>query len=91
VIKFVSDLRQLGGFLQVLLFPPNKTDRHDISEILLKVALNTSKQTNQKIISHGPKFSNPQHINWNHNFKLINDSVEETPEHELRDEVELDT
>jgi len=22
VIKFVSDLRQLGGFLQVLLFPP---------------------------------------------------------------------
>jgi hypothetical protein len=55
------------------------------------VALNTSKQTNQKIISHGPKFSNPQHINWNHNFKLINDSVEETPEHELREEVELDT
>jgi hypothetical protein len=84
VIKFVSDLRQLGGFLQVLLFPPNKTDRHDISEILLK-------QTNQKIIPHGPKFSNPQHINWNHNFKLINDSVEETPEHELREEVELDT
>ena len=22
VIKFVSDLRQVGGFLQVLLFPP---------------------------------------------------------------------
>ena len=43
VIKFVSDLRQVGGF-----FPPdtqvsytNKTDRHDITEILLKVALNT--------------------------------------------------
>jgi hypothetical protein len=36
VIKFVSDLRQVGGFLQVLRFPP---------EILLKVALNTINQT----------------------------------------------
>ena len=33
VIKFVSDLRQFGGFL-----------RHNISEILLKVALSTIKQ-----------------------------------------------
>jgi hypothetical protein len=51
VIKFVSDLRQVGGFLRGLRFPPpNKTDRHDITEILLKVALNTiiaSNQTNQ--------------------------------------------
>ena len=42
VIKFVSDLSQVGGFLRG---PPvsstNKTDRHDIAEILLKVALNT--------------------------------------------------
>ena len=44
VIKFVSDLWQVGGFLRVLRFPPpNKTDRHDITEILLKVALNTIK------------------------------------------------
>jgi hypothetical protein len=39
VIKFVSDLRQVG------FFPPvsstNKTDRHDITVILLKVALNS--------------------------------------------------
>jgi hypothetical protein len=42
VIKFVSDLQQVGGFLRVLLFPPPiKTDRNDITEILLKVALNT--------------------------------------------------
>jgi len=27
----------------------NKTDRHDITEILLKVALNTIKQTNKHI------------------------------------------
>jgi len=42
VIKFVSDLRQVGGFLHVLrLPPPIKTDRQDITEILLKVVLNT--------------------------------------------------
>ena len=42
VIKFVSDLRQVGGFLQVLLVSStNKIDHHDITEILLKVALNT--------------------------------------------------
>ena len=38
VIKFVSDLRQVGGFL--LFSPTNKTDLHDIANILLKVALN---------------------------------------------------
>ena len=42
-INCVSDLRQVGDFLRVL---PNKTDHHDITEILLKVALNTIKQTN---------------------------------------------
>ena len=50
VIKFVSDLRQVGGSFRILRFPPplhNKTDRHDIAEILLKVALNTIKQTNK--------------------------------------------
>jgi hypothetical protein len=40
VIKFVSELRQVDG-----LFSPvssiNRTDRHDIAEILLKVALST--------------------------------------------------
>jgi hypothetical protein len=30
----------------------NKTDRHDITEILLKVALNTIKQTNKPILYH---------------------------------------
>jgi hypothetical protein len=42
VIKFVSDLRQVGGFLRgTPVSSTNKTDRHDITEILLKVALNT--------------------------------------------------
>ena len=44
MVQFVSDLRQVGGFCPG---PPvsstNKTDRHDISEILLKVALDTIK------------------------------------------------
>ena len=38
VIKFVSDLRQVGGFLRVL--HQYITDRHYITEILLKVVLN---------------------------------------------------
>jgi hypothetical protein len=38
VIKFVSDLRQVGGSLASSI---SKNDRHDITEILLKVTLNT--------------------------------------------------
>jgi len=42
VIKFVSELRQICGFLTGNpVSSSNKTDRHDITEILLKVALNT--------------------------------------------------
>jgi hypothetical protein len=48
VIKFVSDLWQIGGFLLVLLFPPNKTDSHDITDLLLKVALSTKKTNEPK-------------------------------------------
>jgi hypothetical protein len=41
VIKFVSDL-QVSGFPWVLLYSStNKTNRHAMAEILLKVALNT--------------------------------------------------
>jgi hypothetical protein len=45
VIKFIGDLRQVGGFLGPPVSSTNKTDRQDIAEILLKVALNTIKQT----------------------------------------------
>ena len=31
----------------------------------------------RKIVSHGPKFREPKHINWGHNFKIIMDSVED--------------
>ena len=51
VIKFVSTMRQVGGFLWVLRFtPPNETDHHNITEILLKVALNTIKPTNKPFL-----------------------------------------
>ena len=39
MIKFVSDLRQVGGFLRFL--PPIKLTANDITEILLKEVLNT--------------------------------------------------
>jgi hypothetical protein len=42
VIKFVSDLRHVVVFFG---YSTNKTDCHDITEILLKVALNTINQT----------------------------------------------
>ena len=42
VIKFVNDLRLICGFSRYAgLYSTNKTDRLDIAEILLKVALNT--------------------------------------------------
>jgi hypothetical protein len=35
-------LQQVGGFLRVLRYQKNKTDHHDITEILLKMVLNTT-------------------------------------------------
>ena len=46
VIKFVNDFGQVGGFLWVLHFPPPmKLTATDITEILLKVVLNTISLT----------------------------------------------
>ena len=45
VIKYVSDLLQVGGFLRVIrLPPPIQIYCYDITEILLKVALSTINQ-----------------------------------------------
>ena len=46
MIKFVSDLRQTCGFLRILRFPPpiKLTAMRDITEILLRVVLNTINQ-----------------------------------------------
>jgi hypothetical protein len=49
-IMFVSDLWYVGGFFSCTpVSSTNKPDRHDIAEILLKVALNTIKQTNKTL------------------------------------------
>ena len=63
VIKLVSDLRQVGGFLWVLrLTLPIKTDCHDITKILLKVALNTIKQTNKQTNIKCSSFHTPAQV-----------------------------
>ena len=56
VIKFISDLQQAYS-------STNKTDRHDITEILLKVSLNTIKQTNQNYWSKWPT-NPPPPFSW---------------------------
>jgi len=52
VLKFVSDLQQVSGFLRYsgLISSTNKTDLHNIAEILLKMALNTITLTPNPIL-----------------------------------------
>jgi hypothetical protein len=49
IMMFFYD-RLATGWWFSLLSSTNKTDRHDIVEILLKVALNTIKPTNQSFM-----------------------------------------
>ena len=45
VIMFVGDLRQVSGFRPgTSVSSTNKTDRHDVAEILLKVALSNKQK-----------------------------------------------
>jgi len=40
VIKYVSDLRQVGGFLRVLRFPPpNKIVYQDITKYIVEIGI----------------------------------------------------
>jgi len=80
----LSDLRQVGGFSPGTSFSStNESDRHDITEILLKMALNTINQTTKplKIVKSAklkvcPKMTSPkvkvqQHPNgkfWNSKY-----------------------
>jgi hypothetical protein len=41
----------------------------------------------RKVISHGPKLREPQHINWKHNFKIIMDAVEDYARRWIKREV----
>ena len=57
LIKFVCDLRQFWWFSpDTPVSSTNKTDCHDISEILLKVALNIINQTKQPSIPYAVIF-----------------------------------
>ena len=49
VIKFVSDLRQVGGFIRVLRFPPSIKLTAMIKLKVLKVTLNTINQTKSNV------------------------------------------
>jgi hypothetical protein len=42
------------------------------------------------VISHGPKFREPQHINLKHNFKIIMDAVEDYARRWIKGEVDQD-
>jgi hypothetical protein len=42
------------------------------------------------VISHCPKFREPQHINWKHNFKIIMDAVEDYARRWIKREVDQD-
>ena len=42
------------------------------------------------MISHGPKFREPQHINWKHNFKIIRVAVEDYARRWIKREVDQD-
>ena len=48
----------------------NKTDLHDITEILLKVAINTIKQANTNLRIHEKTFVVPNHENWYSRIKF---------------------
>ena len=57
VIKFVSDVLQVDGFLpSTPVSSTNKTDRRDKTEILLKVALNTINQTDVAFICRSKEY-----------------------------------
>jgi hypothetical protein len=59
-MKFFSDLRHVCRWFSpsIPVSSTNKTDRHDIAKILLKVALNTIK-TNKQIKGKGLQFNQP--------------------------------
>jgi hypothetical protein len=70
VIKFISDLRQITGFIRVLRFSPLiKFNRHYITEILLKVAINTINLTRTLTVMQRQQFNEQIHIvSSNHQF-----------------------
>jgi hypothetical protein len=79
----VYDFIQLFTHLRGLWFSPgtpvsstNKTDRHDITEILFKVALNTiNHKPNHTTFSNYNTFSNENGSRQNHNYTATKFSI----------------
>ena len=42
------------------------------------------------MIFHGPKFREPQHLNWTHNFKIIMDAIVDYASRWIKREVDED-
>ena len=87
MIKFVSDFRQIGGILRVLMVSTaNKTDHHDIAEMLLKKELDNTKgviriRKSKKDRQHNGKKKKDKRTNTDlHNIKhKTKDRVTRTP------------
>jgi hypothetical protein len=81
VIMFVSDLRQVSDFFRVLLFPSStaKTDHCYISEIVLKVALNTNTLATTKTTNHNFTIQHSLHKHWNLQNCIFTINMEEVP------------
>ena len=74
VIQFVSDLRQVCGFLWALRFPPPmKLTAYNITEILLKVALNSYPNPLLSIQSFARQLNILTH--WTTALGLYSDSI----------------
>jgi hypothetical protein len=54
-----------------------REERHLTASWSLNTDLGRLYESLRKEISRGPKFREPQHINWKHNFKIIMDAVED--------------
>ena len=71
VIKFVTDLRQVGCFFPcTLVSSTNKTDRHDIAEILLNVALNSIDLPTESTANYVLEMSSKGHVCGDHMLTL---------------------
>jgi hypothetical protein len=65
---------QIGGFLRVLRFhPPNKTNHHDITEILMKQALNTITPTHKLFAKEKKSGSDAMLDSISKDYKMTND------------------
>jgi hypothetical protein len=76
VINFVCDLWQVSGFLRSTpIFSTNKTDRHDIAEILLKVVLNAITLTITQILFDHDQDAETDYLFNNRHILFYNDWV----------------